>query len=69
MDSPSRISRKKVLALLLGLLVVAVVAVYAVVSSGVLEEKIAAEIKNMRFRKRNIHLPCWPHADICEGLI
>lgn len=45
MDSPSRVSRKKVLALLLGLLVVAVVAVYAVVSSGVLEEKIDAEIK------------------------
>lgn len=45
MDSPSRISRKKVLALILGLLVVAVVAAYAVVSSGILEEKIDAEIK------------------------
>lgn len=45
MDSPSRVSRKKVLALILGLLVVAVVAAYAVVSSGVLEEKIDAEIK------------------------
>ena len=42
MDSPSRISRKKVLALILGLLVVAVVAAYAVVSSGILEEKIDA---------------------------
>ena len=45
MDSPSRISRKKVLALILGLLVVDLVAAYAVVSSGILEEKIDAEIK------------------------
>lgn len=59
MDSPSRISRKKVLALILGLLVVAVVAAYAVVSSGILEEKIDAEIKIETQIEDNNLVYCW----------
>ena len=45
MDSPSRISGKKKLALIIGLLVVAAVAVYGVINSGVLEEKIDAALE------------------------
>ena len=39
MDSPTSKSRNKVLILIVGLLIVAVVAAYGVISSGVLEEK------------------------------
>ena len=45
MDSPTSKSRNKVLILIVGLLIVAVVAVYGVISSGVLEEKIDAEME------------------------
>lgn len=45
MDSPSRKSQNKVLVLIVGLLIVAVIAAYGVISSGVLEEKIDAEME------------------------
>lgn len=45
MDSPTSKSRNKVLILIVGLLIVAVVAAYGVISSGVLEEKIDAEME------------------------
>ena len=45
MDSPTSKSRNKVLILIVGLLIVAVVAVYGVISSGVLEEKIDAKME------------------------
>lgn len=45
MDSPSRKSQNKVLVLIVGLLIFAVIAAYGVISSGVLEEKIDAEME------------------------
>lgn len=56
MDSPTSKSRNKVLILIVGLLIVAVVAAYGVISSGVLEEKLMLKWR-LQHRLKVIILP------------